>query len=376
MRAILDESLFTAAHIELLPLLECIALGYDERHLILCDPPFAPDGAEVINAWLQAREPMLRRELATILDQANEASITTNNKAATIRIIAGRDSDWQAKPHPRLTIRDALQLLREPLHILLEDAISDLAFLLRLAPERQRERLSNALAQGWAIADHAGGVDGIRRVFELLKDATPRRRIERLRHWIMFDHDSDERARHKANPKTDAILQALQAERPDDPWPLAAYRLERRAIENYLPTPSLRRWSSDDYIQRACDALESLRDNAHHAACQYNMKAGLRGDLFNAPKPLKDTLNSERDTLRADLERLGKLCLDEHCDPIFRGRPDTERAALVYGFTQNIADLYTRDDDPGFDEAFQAEYDRGGHALTREAILEQLLQRL
>lgn len=53
MRVILDKSLFTSPKVEQLSLLECIALGRDERHIILCEPPFEPDGNEEVNQWLK-----------------------------------------------------------------------------------------------------------------------------------------------------------------------------------------------------------------------------------------------------------------------------------------------------------------------------------
>lgn len=383
MRVILDESLFTARHIELLPLLACVALGYEERHLILCDPVFVPHGDHPSNVWLTTLDPGLRAELGLILDQASEVSMMRSGQEATIRIIAGTTSDWC---NARLCVRDAHQLLHEPLHILLEDAINDLDFLRRLAPPALRRRLDNALERGWAIAEHAGGLGSMQRVLQRLlrPDAPLRYRILRLRHWVMFDRDSDASDRARPDPRTDRLLELLETASQSDPWPLAHYRLERRAIENYLPNAALERWARQgrgpqiDQRHKIRRALESLRSADHAASRQYNMKYGLLGDLDQRPEyeNLREQLRGQRAQLRANLPRLAQLFDEQCCDLIFRGRRPEDRAALVFGFGAEIAGLYRDDAEPSFEQAFQEEYERGQHSMTREAIIEQLLQRL
>lgn len=281
MRVILDSSLFTSATIEQLSLLECIALGRDERHVILCEPPFEPDGDEQVNRWLAQHEPTLRAELTLILDQANEASMGVPLNTKTIRVVAGQDSKW---PRAHLCLQDAARLLREPLHILLEDAINDLAFLLRLAPSGPRERLTQALEHGWVVVDHAGGVDGIRRIVSKLDAQDTSTLIKRMRYWIMFDRDSDSRDRAQADPKTERLHQLLN-QQPTDALHIKHYRLERRAIENYIPNAALERWANAargptiDQRHKTRKALALLRQANHPASCQYNIEGvwGSRG---------------------------------------------------------------------------------------------------
>jgi hypothetical protein len=387
MRAILDATIFQQTHLQDLALLECFALARAGRHVILSHSSVNP----MIERWIDTQAPSLQEELRAILEmsQLRDANLSA---ARTITLIAGLHSDW---PNARLCLQDAVRLLREPLHILLENARNDLAFLRRLAPPDHRRALEDAIAQGWVVIDQGGGLSEIQQIIDLItqRDALPHHRFLRCRLWVLFDRDSHRDDRALPSADSQALLDALAPTHLDDPWHIDAQRLERRAIENYLPLDSLWRWvylhepgndeappentstNTQQHRRAAVNALASLRRDDHAAARQYNMKAGLVRDL-RAHYLLKKQLDADKQILRADLPRLASRLLDEHCDPLFRGRPDEERAALAYGLDEHIANLYTTDDDPGFDQTFQAEYDRGGHALTREAILEQLLQRL
>lgn len=296
----------------------------------------------------------------------------------TIRVIAGNSSDW---PDARLCLQDAARLLREPLHILLEDAINDLAFLRRLAPANLRERLEQALEHGWAVVDHAGGVNGIGRLVTKFNAQDTSTRIKKMRYWIMFDRDSDSRDRAKPDPKTERLHHLLN-QQPADALCIKHHRLERRAIENYIPNAALERWANAakgpviDQRHKMRKALELLRQNNHSASCQYNMKGGLHSDLGEKYGPLSEQLNAQRNDLRGNLHKLASILLDDHCDPIFRGRAALDRAALAFGFGSNIAAIYTDDTHDDFDQSFQDEYARGQHSMTREQIIEQILQSL
>jgi hypothetical protein len=366
MIATFTPSLFEQDAIDDLDLLECFALAHNGRHILVYEKTLDTKTEH----WISNQSSNLQEKLRQILSHSKIRASRMPDEAPKITIIAGGTSEW---PNARLCLHDATRLLREPLHILLENAINDLAFLRRLAPTAHRNDLDRAISRGWAIVDNAGGIDGIKQIIEGLRqlEDSSQGRFQRLRYWIMFDRDSDEADRSKPANKTKVLADKLAEQKPDDPWTVSFYRLERRAIENYLPTQALQRATSG-YERTACDALERLRLRKHNAACQYNMKSGLLGDN----NPLKKRLESQRSKLRANLTDLAQQFVDNDCDKLFRGCGDQDRAALAYGFTKDIADCYVNDQAPAFERDLQAEYERGNHDLTREQILESLLQQL
>jgi hypothetical protein len=81
-------------------------------------------------AWLAEQKSNVREqcELAIGASAHEEALEPTT---VTIEVVAGVASDWSSSP-PRLCLRDARSLLRQPFEIYVEDGSSDRAFLRKM----------------------------------------------------------------------------------------------------------------------------------------------------------------------------------------------------------------------------------------------------
>lgn len=144
MRVRLDNSLFlTTAVVSQLPLLELFSLARDERHLILSDPLFDASARAPINQWLDQQEEQVQREVSALLNLSIDAAPALAHGTLDVTVTA-RASNWPAR---ELSLLDAVELLREPLHILLENGRNDFVFLRCVAPRTHRERLDEAIAR-------------------------------------------------------------------------------------------------------------------------------------------------------------------------------------------------------------------------------------
>jgi len=264
MLVVLDASLFNPqAKVEVLDLLGLFVAARDERHCLICDPPFEAAASETVNAWLAGRDERTAKAVTTVLDQGNDVWPSLPAGQVTIRATAS-STDW-ARGH--VAVPSALDLLEEPLRILLEHHSNDLAFLRRLAPAPHRRQLDRALERGWAVAEHGGGLGTMKiRVEELLTSPADdeRARRERLRTWVLFDRDAADTDRRAPSPYSERLRERLEETVDDDPWPIGYQRLEQRSIENYLPEAALRSWQRTRGRERtrrrqAVDALCTLR---------------------------------------------------------------------------------------------------------------------
>lgn len=380
MRVVVDNNLFSppVAHLQLF---ELFALARSGRHILLSDPPFDVQDAEPINTWLASLDERTRREIEQVLEQCNLDAASLPRDQCTIRVVSS-GPDW-GRGH--LLVDTALRLLREPLHILLENSRNDRAFLMRLAPLVHRQRLERALADGWVVVDNGGGLGEMTQFVDELISAPnndEQHSLRRLRTWLLFDRDSSPQDRRDPSAASEALCERAQ-QHTGDPWPLAHHQLGRRSIENYLPREILEQWSqerSGRQIVRgreACAALAQMRRDYPEAAHQLDMKDGLLGDVQGDRRRALRTAIDALGTREAQPpETLARIVVDDALPDLFQGLPPEVRGALVFGFGRDIADQYGgRISD--WDEAFEREYVRGptGQPSRRE-ILESLLRRL
>ncbi|MCK1496083.1 hypothetical protein [Bradyrhizobium sp. 188] len=219
-------------------------------------------------------------------------------------LVTGVTTRWAECP-PKATLQDAARFLSRPFWILLEDAVSDRNFLLKMATSEQREAILQREGAGALAFGHGGGISSMPRTIE----AWTREGLHgHLRRWALFDSD----ALRPSEPSDQSETLRQHCIMADVPH----HQLKRRNIENYLPKFALSGWAfgSGDRerrnIFRAFTAL-STAQRSH-----YNMKEGLRGDLA----------------------RKGKTAGD-----LFDGLSESDRAALNNGFGRGIGDLFATD---------------------------------
>ncbi|MFP2930049.1 hypothetical protein ACLESO_33605 [Pyxidicoccus sp. 3LG] len=228
MIAILDDAVF-AAPVDPLLLLSILHHGREGRHIILTNPFFKRGGTGAVNAWLAARDPLVRDAAVDALSR----SINAYNNAATraeFRVELRAQSHWAGAP-PLLTPQDAARVLALPLLVVLEDRQADKHFLRCALPQPRKALLYQALERGWVRAEHGGGLGNMKNYVEALKEEP----AERMRVWVLFDSD----AQQPAQPSK--ASEALRKDCVDAALP--HHQLRRRSIENYLPREALQHWA-------------------------------------------------------------------------------------------------------------------------------------
>ncbi len=210
------------------------------------------------------------------------------HRIQSIEVTATGASDWTSTPI-RLNVADATRLVDLPFTILLENARYDRAFLLAMAAPSYRPLLERLEKDGLLRFHGVGGLTELRLVVEQQISHRPDRR---LTHWALFDGDAPAPG-FASKDASDAAATCHSAELP-------FHRLQRRAIENYVPRGALADWAEDkrlsaDKRRTRVSALFSLAtDQRHH----YHFKSGFNiqmtpeGEALyaNVPGPVRAIL--------------------------------------------------------------------------------------
>ncbi|RZI99253.1 MAG: hypothetical protein EON90_12330 [Brevundimonas sp.] len=256
MRLVLTDSLFQAADdLEVLGLLHR-ALGR-RCYLAVRSPQ-----ADAYLRWHQALTPARREAWDRQLEWTLRDGAV--HRIRSVEVVADGFCDWTASP-VRLTAAEATRLVDLPFYILLENSRYDRAFLLALAPPAHRPLLERLEAEGRIVFRGVGGLNELRLVVE--QQIAPRAE-RRLSHWALFDSD----AAAPGLASADAISVSETCQAADVPF----HMLERRAIENYVPTGALYDWADAGYRtakarRHLLSALFSLTPAQRH---HFHFKSG------------------------------------------------------------------------------------------------------
>lgn len=243
------------------------------RHVLAFDPPKALD------SWLDARDPQTRAAYAQAIRLATRAVAVLPADVATVRVEPTVSPRWE-DPVAVLPLDDALEILSEPLGILVEDADNDWAFLLGIMRTSERNRIKAAVTKRWAEPLHGGG-SGIKSRLE----ARLKHHAKRFRTFLMFDSDRrhpDEldpswKPQGKEGCEGYEVEQMARRSLPERYW-----MLRRRFIESYMPEAELRNGAS---VIASRDTVDAFYKMSQIERWYYNMKKGFEGD---APKENKD----------------------------------------------------------------------------------------
>jgi hypothetical protein len=220
----LEDGLFADKNIDPLLLLSLFRHGLVGRHVVVTDPPF-PRKCPHFQGWLKARDPFVIEAVNNSLNR----SFTEIQKTSTtvmVRVGAKPQSYWENNP-PLLTPVDAAMLMEMPLHLVLEDRLTDKHFLLCVLPRPTRDDLLKYCKKGWFRVENGGGLGNMCRYVEFLKEE----QTERLRTWVLFDRDTDPSG--APSGQSQVLKDACEA------ISLPHHQLWRRSIENYLPPAAL-----------------------------------------------------------------------------------------------------------------------------------------
>lgn len=290
MRVIIEDTVFSSPRTDTLDLLALLHFGYEGRHRVQTDPLSSP----TVDSWLGQMPETLRDECLLALESGLELEARAPSRT-TVRVGDVPEPRWN-RTEPLLPLKSALQVTTRPFSVLLEDNLSDRHFVLAVATEERRKALGKMVKEAWLEFTHAGGITNmLRRVKQL---SSPE---EALRTWVLFDSDAM-RAGHPSQQSAE-VADACQK------FSLPCHQLSRRAIENYVPVPALRKWHRTRQQKQRVRALGRLASEQRH---YYNMKRGFAGDRSREAEA-----GNLYDGLDANIRNVLAHGIDEHIAELF-----------------------------------------------------------
>ena len=212
-----------------------------------------------INHWLVDQSARIRNRAKIALEdglKAPEYALRGGAREPRVIVEMRETPEWPDSfdtGAARLSIADADALLARSLRLLLENGRNDWAFLTKVVPEEWRAKWDKAVTKRWIEEHNAGGITEMRRIIEEQLAFDP---VRRLRTWAMFDSDGLH--------ARDASQQSEDTRRACETWGVVYHRLQRRAIENYIPRESLYDWAFRRRHKADRDEMVA-RVRAHHA---------------------------------------------------------------------------------------------------------------
>lgn len=387
MRLIVDHALFAPNSTEeadaLISLFSTIA-----RHLpyqiLLTNPvwDFERDNGH-IDAWLTMRgsyeAEALRRTLTNSLQyfaQSHEMQALSApgeqphwhiERTLTIHVERRAESDWKQR---RLTVTDAADLVREPLHIFLENGRNDFGFLGFLAGPTEGQVLREIDSQPSRVKTYGGGCGEILKHLEPFCGAslTPPVWRKLLRTWVMFDQDAGNQNALEPSDAATRLLKRLNQIRKSSGGGLSWVCLDRREIESFVPDDGLRATANDSQREFA-EKVISWRSTAEFApwAWKLDLKKGLRGDLRG------DLEQKLRQELRDPKIALSPQLLKAPFDSL----PSDEVRVLQSGYGDLLSKLLGDKSPPPWVHKIPDEYDRGRkEQAPRLELIKSLFDRM
>lgn len=350
--------------------------------LVRLDPPYQGAGQSgPVDAWLRLRGAEEAEEIHRLLGDcqlrgsqlapwrlSDSAPLPRwqLGSADEIRVERRAQSDWVRRA---LTAQDALDLLREPVHLLLENERTDLAFLSALAGPTDGGTLAALLDEPDRVQIlHAAGGEGRKWLEGLLEEPCARSYRRLLRTFVVFDRDAGEQ---------DAREPASEARRLCETCAEIFTRLQirlpfvcllRREIESYVPDLGLEK-EAPASLGRFVETVQAWRADPDRRAWVWSLdlKKGLLGDLVaQLDKVARDELKQGRRALGA-----------QHLKAPFSGLAAEEIAALRQGLGERLGSALRRRSPPTWLADIPAEYDRGpDDQAPRQALVRALFARM
>jgi hypothetical protein len=223
------------------------------------------------SAWLSGATGIRSSLAASIKSSAKAVSRDGASNAITILIddlapASGRTEDQQREIH--IHPLGALTILMQPLHLIVEDENSDGAFILWMARLLGRDTIGRCYRQGRLLFRHAGGKGQMLKSAKALtfgvwpRDNQPILSLQ-LRAVGLLDSDS----RFVGDQGNLEIFRALI------PHVAFVKMLKGRSIENYVPSPYLRRWLQQDRPSAGADAYSRMTEEQRN---HFPLKKGFR----------------------------------------------------------------------------------------------------
>lgn len=392
MRLVLDQDLFAPTSDEeasALTDLFATVRRDPHPHALLTDPPYQRGGQNgPIDVWLSRRDPLEEHAYRGLLETglfvnaagplSGGASDTQTQRrwhlegAHFIRVKRRASSDWRNRV---LTIADAAGLLREPVHLVLENQRIDLAFVRLLAGPTAGTTLRILEDQPGRIVVHGGGGGEAKKWVEALKENPPTPAVWRklLRAWVVFDKDAGQSDACHLSKSASDFIELCEEVVSIHGAGLSWICLLRREIESYAPDSALLAEATKTQRATFVNHIITWRADPLRApwAWSLDLKMGLRGDLRDdLPQAVRDSLKVPKNTvpLAANMLKVP-----------FSGLTPSDLSALEHGMGKKCLGKAFLEATPAlpWTADLTAEYDRGpSEQAPRLLFVQSLFDRM
>jgi hypothetical protein len=256
----LDAELFSSGTVDEATVLQLIWTAFDGRHRV-----FPMIASQVLDDWLSRHSSDVFERCRFCIDESLVAA-SQGFCEQQVYVRPGPD-DWTDL---KLSPESAIYFLQSPIEVWLENDLNDGNFLLSCVASELSKKLKEFEEKRWIQFQNAGGIGSM--------PLRINRIAETRRHSTIFIFDSDSRLPGSCSQQARAVIAACKANR------VQYHCLSRRAIENYIPTrtlkswafsPVFRGWQSRVRKQRVM-AFGSIAEEQRHF---FNLKSGFNGDL-------------------------------------------------------------------------------------------------
>lgn len=355
--------------------------------VIIPNPVYVPgEDHGKLDEWLRNRHPeqehAFRRVLATSLIHARGPRNAVKSDLRDpprfylpgplqIRVERRTESDWAAR---KLTLADAIDLLDEPVHWVVENERTETRFVLHLAEPTNRATLQECLAAPGRVVRTSGGSGEIRaRLESLLMGARTSDKWRRmLRSWVLFDSDAGERDAREPSQWACNIMTLCKKVVTTYGEGLSWICLRRRETESYVPDCGLKNESTDSqkvFVDRVI--AWRAREDRKEWAWAMDLKKGLRGDL----RPNWDVGLSEADKGAIKAGQMPPQ--PQMLKAPFDGCSAAELDEMKLGLGDKLGKLLRAEVDPVWAPEFATEYDRDPtDHVSRSELVQSLFDRM
>ncbi len=352
-------------------------------HALLTNPLYDPlgDNGE-IDVWLSARSSSEAHGFRAVLTKGIQVAAGARSQPASdvakprrwhlpgqldIRVERRTESDWSTR---RLTLIDAVALLREPVHLVLENARTEPAFVRHLAGPTDGATLRTLMAEPGRIETHGGGSGEAKKWIEALTKGGPTpdqwRRV--LRAWILFDQDAGDLDALEPSSSAVEIMNACESVVSVYGIGMSWICLRRRELESYVPDRGLHEESQQNHASLVQQVI-AWRSNPFQMAHAWalDLKNGLRGDLrVDLPQADREALKKRTLPLAAHMLKL----------PFSQLAP-ADVGLLDNGFGDRFGKALRGEIDPAWACDLPTEYDRGpADQVSRSLLVTSLFDRM
>jgi len=239
----LAEGLFTsdlARNVDLITLLRSAALR-GHTLLVVADPygsSYAP--SKVFEQWAASLSSPLQREMTWLFERFCRIPSTAVTRGATTIAVKEPQASAESTKHIVLDVPEAVRLAALPLFVLVENALSDAAFIRRTMPLAWQRKIREWERAGAIRFEHAGGIGEMKRIVEHCSvngSADPLGLGPEAwccSHVLLSDRDSQD---HSGKPSREAA--DLQRTCARAGMANQLHMLRRRDQESYLPSEAL-----------------------------------------------------------------------------------------------------------------------------------------